>query len=90
MAAMYLGGKGTSARILWDRVTPEVEPFSPDNLLIFGAGVLSGSLVPAANRTCIMYKSPITNILSYSNLEGFFGPELKHAGYDAIVISGYT
>lgn len=64
----YLGAKGTNARILWDRVPPEVEPFSPDNLLIIGAGVLDGTMVPAANRTAITFKSPVTGLLGYSIL----------------------
>ena len=51
---LYLGGLGTNAKILWDRVPPEVEPFSPDNLLIFGTGILDGTPVPAANRTIIL------------------------------------
>jgi len=84
----YLGGKGTNARILWDRVPPEVGPFSPENLLIIGAGVLDGTIVPFANRTAITFKSPVTDSLGYSVLGGYFGPELKNAGYDTIVISG--
>jgi len=84
----YLGAKGTNAKILWDRVPPEVDPFSPDNLLIIGAGVLDGTIVPFANRTCITFKSPVMNLLGCSVLGGYFGPELKNAGYDTIVISG--
>jgi benzoyl-CoA reductase subunit BamB len=84
----YLGGRGTNTKIFWDRVSPEVTPFSPDNLLIFGAGVLTGTVAPGANRTAITTKSPVTNLLTYSNLGGFWGPELKYAGYDTLIISG--
>ena len=84
----YLGAKGTNARILWDRVPPEAAPFSPDNLLIIGAGVLDGTIVPTANRTAITFKSPVTDLLGYSMVGGYFGPMLKQAGYDTIVISG--
>lgn len=84
----YLGGKGISARMLWERVPPEVDPFSPDNLLIIGAGVLDGTIVPAANRTAITFKSPVTDFLGCSMLGGYFGPALKQAGYNTIVISG--
>jgi len=84
----YLGGKGTNAKLLWDRVPPEVDAFSAENLLIFGTGVLTGTAVPSANRTTITYKSPLTGIHSYSSMAGFFGAELKHAGYDTIIISG--
>ena len=84
----YLGGRGTNTRIFWDRVSPEVAPFSPHNLLIFGAGVLTGTVAPGANRTAITTKSPVTSLLTYSNLGGFWGPELKYAGYDTLIISG--
>jgi aldehyde:ferredoxin oxidoreductase len=85
---LYLGGQGIAAKILWDRVPPEVEPFSPENLLIFSAGLLHGTPVPGANRTAVNTFSPQTNFLAHSLMGGFFGPELKHAGYDRIVISG--
>ncbi len=85
----YLGGKGTNTKILWDRVPPEVDPFSEDNLLIISAGVLDGTMVPFANRTAITFKSPVMGgFLGYSVVGGYFGPELKYAGYDSIVVSG--
>ena len=84
----YLGGKGTNAKILWDRVPPETDPFSPDNLIIVGTGILCGTPVPGANRTVITYRSPMTNAHSWSAMGGFFAPELKHAGYDTIIFSG--
>ncbi|MDP3879801.1 MAG: aldehyde ferredoxin oxidoreductase C-terminal domain-containing protein [Dehalococcoidales bacterium] len=83
-----LGGKGTNARILWDRVPPEVDAFSPDNLLIVGTGALVGTMLPSANRTIITFKSPVTGIKAYSAMGGFFGAKLKAAGYDTIIISG--
>ncbi len=83
-----LGGKGVATKILWDRVTPDVTPFSPDNLLVIGAGTLDGTIVPGANRTSIAFKSPVTGFFGLSVLGGYFGPELKNAGYDTIVISG--
>lgn len=88
LTPLHLGGQGTSAKILWDRVPPEVEPFSPDNLLIFSTGLLHGTPVPGANRTAVNTFSPQTNFYSHSLFGGFFGPELKHAGYDKIVIRG--
>ncbi|TAK36581.1 MAG: aldehyde dehydrogenase [Chloroflexota bacterium] len=86
--ALHLGGQGTAAKILWDRVPPEVEPFSPDNLLIFSTGLLHGTPVPGANRSVVNTFNPQTNLYSHSLFGGFFGPELKHAGYDKIVIRG--
>ncbi len=86
--ALHLGGQGTAAKILWDRVPPEVDPFSPDNLLIFSAGLLDGTPVPGANRTSVSTINPQSNLYVNSGFAGFFGPELKHAGFDKIVIRG--
>jgi aldehyde:ferredoxin oxidoreductase len=85
---LHLGGQGTAAKILWDRVAPEVDPFSPDNHLIFSTGLLHATPVPGANRTSVDTFSPQTNLYSHSIFGGFWGPELKHAGYDKIVIRG--
>jgi aldehyde:ferredoxin oxidoreductase len=84
----YLGGKGTNARLFWDRVTPEVAPFSPDNPIIIGNGVLTGTPVPSSNRAVFTYRSPLTKLHQYSALGGLWPTELKHAGYDTTVISG--
>ncbi len=88
LAELYLGGLGTNAKILWDRVPPETEPFSPENLLIFGTGLLCGTPAPGANRTIVSTFSPQTGLMAYSMMGGFFAPELKHAGYDKIIIRG--
>ena len=88
LTALHLGGEGAAAKELWDRVPPEVDPFSPRNLLIFSAGLLHGTPVPGANRTCVSTISPQTNLYVTSGFTGFFGPELKHAGYDRIIIRG--
>ena len=85
---LHLGGEGVAAAILWERVPPEVDPFSPRNLLIFSAGLLAATPVPGANRTSVSSISPQSNLYASSGFEGFFGPELKHAGYDRIVIRG--
>jgi aldehyde:ferredoxin oxidoreductase len=88
LTELHLGGNGTAAKIIWDRVPPEVDAFSPDNLLIFSAGLLVGTPVPGCNRTMVDTISPQTNFFSHSIFGGYFGPELKHAGYDKIVIRG--
>ncbi len=88
MTELYLGGQGTADRILWDRVPPEVEPFSPENVLIFSTGLLVGTPVPGANRTIVNTFSSQTNLHAHSLFGGYFGAELKHAGYDKIVITG--
>jgi len=85
---LYLGGLGTNAKILWDRVPPEVEPFSPDNLLIFSAGLLCGTPAIGCNRTIVSTFSPQTLLMAFSMMGGFWAPELKHAGYDKVIIRG--
>src|SRR4030043_63572 len=88
LTELHLGGLGTNAKILWDRVPPEVDPFSPDNLLIFSAGLLAGTPAPGANRTIVSTFSPQTLLMAYSIMGGFWAPELKHAGYDKVIIRG--
>jgi aldehyde:ferredoxin oxidoreductase len=85
---MYLGGRGTNTKLFWDRVPPETDPSSADNLLIFGVGVLTGTPAPGANRTILTTLSPQTNLQTYSSLGGFWGAQLKQAGYDNLIISG--
>ncbi len=85
---LYLGGLGTNARILWDRVPPEVEPFSPDNLLIFAAGLLCGTPATGCNRTIVSTISPQTRLMAFSMMGGFWAPELKYAGYDKVIFRG--
>ncbi len=85
---LYLGGLGTNAKILWDRVGPEVEPFSPENLLIFGAGLLCGTPTTGCNRTIVSTISPQTRLMAFSMMGGFWAPELKYAGYDKVILRG--
>ena len=83
----FLGGRGINIKLLYDRVPPEVAPLDPACSLIFGVGPLCGTPIPAP-RTEVTAKSPETGLLGSSNFGGFFGPELKFAGYDHIVITG--
>ncbi len=85
---LYLGGLGTSAKIMWDRVGPEVEAFSPENLLIFAAGLLCGTPATGCNRTIVTTISPQTKLMAFSMMGGFWAPELKHAGFDKIILRG--
>jgi aldehyde:ferredoxin oxidoreductase len=88
LTELHLGGLGTNAKILWDRVPPEAEPFSPDNLLIFSTGLLVGTPATGANRTIVSTISPSTLLMAYSMMGGFFAPELKYAGYDKLILRG--
>lgn len=85
---LYLGGLGTNAKMLWDRVPADVDPFSPDNLLIFAAGLLCGTPATGCNRTIVSTISPQTKLMAFSMMGGFWAPELKYAGYDKVVLRG--
>ncbi len=84
----FLGGRGLGARLLFDRVGPEVEPFDPDNCLIFTTGALSGTTWPTAARYHVTFKSPATGGYGYANAGGHFGPALARAGFDAVIVTG--
>ncbi|MDW8045122.1 MAG: aldehyde ferredoxin oxidoreductase family protein [Nitrososphaerota archaeon] len=81
----YLGGDGVATRLLYDYVPPNVKPFDANNTLIFMTGTLTGVV---GARYEVVSKSPLTNGFGYANSGGSFGPELKRAGYDGIVIQG--
>ncbi len=85
---LYLGGLGTNAKIIWDRVKGDTDPFSEDNLLIFSSGLLCGTPAYGANRTIISSISPQTKLFAFSMTGGFFSPELKQAGYDKVILRG--
>src|SRR6056297_2480756 len=84
----YLGGRGLNVSRLYEEVPPEIDPLSEKNKLFIGAGPLTGTLFPGAARVNFTAKSPQTNILGDSNTGGFFGPELKFAGFDQVIIEG--
>ncbi len=86
LAQMFLGGLGYNAMILYDEVGPEVDPFSPDNIVVISPGTLNGTGAPTACRTEISTKSPLTGIFGTGNFGGVWGQALKNAGYDTIVV----
>ena len=73
----YLGGKGLSARVLYDELPAGVDPLGPENLLVFANGPFTGTLAPASARVTVCTKSPLTGGWLDSNCGGFWGPELK-------------
>ncbi|MBN2239159.1 MAG: hypothetical protein JW712_05260 [Dehalococcoidales bacterium] len=87
-AELYLGGQGSAAKILWDKIPPEVQPFDKENLLVFSTGLLHGTCVPGANRVAVNTISPQTNLQAHSLMGSYFGPEMKYAGYDKIILRG--
>ncbi len=88
LAQDYMGGKGFGARILYDQLPAGCDPLSPENILVFATGPLTGTLAPSSGRFEVCTKSPATGLWLDSNCGGFFGPELKFAGYDMVIIRG--
>jgi len=88
LAKTYVGGSGLAAYLLWNLVDGGVDPLSPENPLIIATGPATGALAPSAGRFALVSKSPLTNIWGESHAGGFFGPEVKYAGYDVVVVLG--
>ena len=84
----YLGGRGLGARLLYDLVGPEVDPLGPDNYLIFTAAPLAGTPWPTSARMHVTFKSPPTGVYGYANTGGQIVAQLRHAGYDALLVTG--
>ena len=84
----YGGGRGFIAHYLLKYVPKGVDALDPRNVLIFAPGVLTGAPVPGAGRHSVGAKSPLTNGFGESEAGGFWGAELKRAGWDAIVVHG--
>ena len=87
VAFLLLGGKGLGIWLLYKSISAHVDPLSPENPVIFATGPLTGTLAPNS-RFCLVSKSPATGGVDDSYCGGFFGPELKFAGYDALVVLG--
>ena len=88
LARSWLGGNGLGVKILWDEVPASVDPLSPENILTLATGPLVGTAWPCSGRMEAIAKSPLTGIYGDSNCGGYFGPELKFAGVDALIITG--
>ena len=84
----YIGGRGVADRYLWQELNPRVDPLSPDNKLLFATGPLTGTPVPCGARYMVVTKGALTNVITTSNSGGHWGPELKFAGYDLLLIEG--
>lgn len=87
----FLGGRGLGAKICWDEVPAEVSAFDPENRLVFATGPLQGTLAPSSGRFMVLGKAPQsgpTESFCRSGVGGHFAPELKWAGYDAVVVQG--
>ena len=90
LARDFIGGQGIGARILFERQKKGVDPLGPESYLGFTTGPLTGTKVPTGGRYMAVCKSPLTGGWGDANSGGYFGAELKAAGWDAIFVSGAT
>jgi len=88
VARKFIGGRGLGAYILFNELKPGIDPLGPENKLVIATGVVTGIPFPGNSGLNVMAKSPLTGIWGEATSKGFFGPELKAAGYDAIIIKG--
>jgi aldehyde:ferredoxin oxidoreductase len=84
----YLGGRGIGYHYLMQQVPAGIDAFAPENILVLATGVMTGAPLPASCRFAAVGKSPLTGTAGESEAAGFFGPELKMAGFDAVVFQG--
>jgi aldehyde:ferredoxin oxidoreductase len=87
-AVLYIGARGLGDKLYIDEVDARVDPLSPDNKIVFAPGPFSGTLAPSGGRYHVVTKGPLTDAIAGSNASGLFGPELRYAGYDALIVEG--
>ncbi|MCG8618961.1 MAG: hypothetical protein MI802_22290 [Desulfobacterales bacterium] len=87
-ADLWLGGRGLNTRILYEETDQNTDPLGPDNVILFSIGPFTGTMVPGSGRVEIAAKSPVSGIQGMSNMGGYWGPELKYAGYDSVIVKG--
>jgi aldehyde:ferredoxin oxidoreductase len=87
-AREFLGGRGLGAKILYDEQNAGIDPFSPENILVFATGPLTGTKTPSSGRHFVISKSPATGGMTFASSGGTWAVELKKAGYDAVVVKG--
>jgi aldehyde:ferredoxin oxidoreductase len=88
IARLFLGGRGLGARLLWDEVGANVDPLSPENVLIFAVGPLTATGYQTSNRFTVSTKSPLTGTILDANSGGYWGMQFKRTGYDALIVRG--
>ena len=86
MVHSFIGMRGFTSKLLWNRVKG-VDAFDQKNLLMFAVGPLAG-MTPTGGRALVAGKSPLTGLLGYANFGGHWGPALKFAGYDLVIVEG--
>lgn len=84
----FIGGEGFAARLLYTELERGIDPLSPENKILFLTGPLVGTMAPSSGRYVVAFKSPLTGIWGVGHAGGHWGPELKYAGFDAVIIEG--
>jgi aldehyde:ferredoxin oxidoreductase len=87
-AAKYLGQRGLASKYLVEEVSPKCDPLGPDNKLIMTTGPLTGTCASTGGRYSVVTKGPLTGAIACSNSGGYFGAEMKFAGWDMIIFEG--
>ena len=88
LAKKYIGGRGLGTKIFSDEVSPNVDALSSENKILYVTGPLTGTPTPTGGRYMVVTKSPLTGTIASSNSGGYWGAELKLAGYDLIIVEG--
>ncbi len=84
----YIGGRGVGSKLLMDNMDPKIDAFDSRNPLIFATGPVTGTYAPTGGRYMVVTKSPLTGAIASSNSGGYWGPALRFAGYDYLMIEG--
>jgi aldehyde:ferredoxin oxidoreductase len=90
LAKRFVGGRGFAIKLLWDELRPGTDPLSPDNILIFATGPVTGFVIPNSGKMVVASKSPLTGGYGDGNLGSQASPNLRKAGLDAVIITGKT
>ncbi|MGA2767846.1 MAG: aldehyde ferredoxin oxidoreductase family protein [Candidatus Bathyarchaeia archaeon] len=88
VARCFLGGRGFAAKILWDELKQGIDPFSPENKLVFAAGPLTGFSLPSSGKLVVASKSPLTGGYGDGNIGTLAAVQMRRAGYDAVIVEG--
>ena len=88
LAKKYLSGRGLAGKMFFDEVAADVDALSPENTMYIATGLLTGTNAPTSGRFMVVTKSPLNGCIASSNSGGYWGAQLKFAGYDMVILEG--
>src|SRR5215510_10667366 len=88
MIKTFVGGRGVGSKLLMDNIDPKIDALDPRNPLIFATGPVTGTYAPTGGRYMVVTKSPLTGAIASSNSGGYWGPALRFAGYEYLMVEG--